>query len=353
MDQLAYLQVQITENAHFNGEGQTFEIAGDLVIPDNRAVENITVVQLDPTAARKTITKTGGSNVTLSNVKIDRGSDKAAGNITTSAGAFFNDVRGLTLDGVEVTGHGKGVGIYLLNVKNPKMRGLHVHDMRFSAASNPGTEQLFGIWLNNCAGFEFSPTVDRIESEISGVARPVQTDGVCISGCTDFKIKDPMISFCGEGIDLTGSLGNRKFEIIGGVLSDIDAFALKLANSASRATIHGVTFLRAGWSGFIASGPGAPGIPRCEDIDVIQCKAIDTGSNGRWASQNVAGYSVMQSNIDTTYPQGVRLISCTAQDTQAVRTMKYGARNDNGTLNKLIDFSSSGHTVSALLGAWG
>jgi hypothetical protein len=353
MDQLPYLNTELAAGS-FNGMGATFEVAGDLVIPDNRVLENVTIIQLDPTVTRKTITKTGGSNATLRNVKIDRGSDKVAGHIATSAGAFFNDVRGLTLDGVEVTGHGKGVGIYLLGVNNPVMRNLYVHDMRWSAASNPGTEQSFGIWMNNCAGFElFNPVVDRVESEIAGVVRPFQTDGICISGCTNFKITDPMVSFCGEGIDLTGSLGNRKFEINGGILSDIDAFALKLANSASRGTIHGMEFIRAGWSGFIASGPGEAGIPRCEDIDVIQCKAIDTGSNGRWAAQNVAGYSVMQAHIDLTYPQGVRLISCSAEDTQVVKTMKYAARNDNGTLNKLINFTASGWTVSKLLGTWG
>jgi hypothetical protein len=290
----------------------------------------------------------------LRNVKVHRGTDMAEGSISDSAGIWLANVTGVVvLDDIEVTGHGKGNGIALFGLVEPKLGRLHVHDMRFSAAS-ASSEQLIGIRLENCSRFTLpQPLVHGIDSEIASVVRAVQTDGITIAGCSDFTLLGPQVYSCGEGIDITGGAGNKRFSIVGGNLRDIDSFGIKCANSASFGLISDVNVRDAGYSGFVVSGPAESGLPKCEHIRFVNCNAINTGSNGNWSTQLVAGFAIMSGAYDPTWPQHIRFINCLALDNQPTKTMKYGYRNENNnTANKLISCESIGHTLTSTIGTF-
>lgn len=352
-DQLPFLQAAINASPVFDGAGATYELAGDLVLPDGALLSNINLIQLDQTANRKTVTKTGGWIKGLQKVSVHRGTNKAVGNISTSGGIWLSGVRGLhVFDDIEVTGNGPGAGVYMQNIYGPNLGRISVHDMRYSAASNPGTEQIFGIWMNMCSDFKLSaPDVHRIDAEIGGVVRALQTDGITVGGCRAFKIFGAVVSYCGEGIDVTGSNGNTEFEIVGGEIFDCDAFGLKLANSATKGKVRGVSARDCGWSGFVVSGPNFSGVA-CDDIEFVGCDSLNSGSNGYWSGGHTTGFSLLSSPSYSAYPSNVVFNGCTARDTQAVKTMKYGWRNENNSLtNRLRNCVSTGHINGALLGS--
>lgn len=358
MDQLTDLQAAINASPYFNGQGQTYEIAGDLCLPDHCALENINLVQLDQTDSRRTVKKIGGCDIRLRNVSVNVGSDSTLGNVTNSAGIWISGVNGVSLDEIDITGNGKLAGILLYGLVSPKLGRLRVHDMQFSAASDPGSEQLVGIWLNNCSRFTLpAADVSNITSVINGVTRAYQTDGIDCSGCHDFSITTPFVSMCGEGLDISGSAGNARFSVIGGHFWDIDSWGLKLCNSASSGVISDVIVRSAGYGGFTVGGASQSGLPHCENIQFIGCRAINTGSNGNWASQNTAGFSIMNGIYDAGYPMGVQFISCTARDTQGVPTMKYGFVGqpaiNSSSPNKMINCASFGYSIATTLGNFG
>lgn len=354
MDQLADVQSQV-DTGYFNGQGQTFEVAGNILPPDNCIIENATFIQLDPAVSRRTIYKNGGTGLRLHNVKVDRGSWLTYGTLSGSAGIWIASTSNVDLDKIEVTGHGLGSGVALHSLQSPRLGDIYVHDMRYSEASDPGSERVIGIWLNGCIRFTLDkPIVSRLDGEIGGVLRAYQTDGISISGCSDFSIIGAQVGICGEGIDITGSIGNSRFSVIGGNIHNIDSFGLKLANTASIGMIQGVTAMNCGYSGFVMGGASEQNIPNEEYIRLIGCQSVNAGSNGRWASYTTAGFSIMQGAYAPDYPQNVRLIDCLAIDWQATKTMKFGYRNENNsTTNRLINCQSVGHSIASVSGNFG
>lgn len=348
MDQLPDLLAQLAACPVLDGSGATYEIAGDLVLPDGALLQNVNLIQLAPGATRKSISKTGGWIKGLKNVSVHRGTDKSAGNINTSAGIYLCDVAGVEVfDEIDVTGDGKGCGIQMLEIHGPRLGKIRVHDMAYAGAATQ--EQIFGVWMNQCSDFQ----LDRVEVNRLGsdTGRFYQTDGVTVSGSVNFSITRPQISFCGEGIDLTGSVGNSRFEIIKGEITDCDAFSLKLANSASNGLIRQVKMARAGFSDFVASGPSQAGIARIENVTLYGCESLNPG-NDHWAASNITGFSIMTGSVDTSYPKGFSFLSCTATDTRPVKRMKWGFRNDCGTANRMANCTSTGHAIASVLGTF-
>jgi hypothetical protein len=354
-DQLALIQDRLNYNGYFNCKGQAYAISGDLVIPDGAELCNGELIQLDQCSNRRSITKTGGKNARIDRMKIYRGDDLRKGTITDSAGIWLYGVTGLTMNEVTVYGNGPGTGMRLISCNDSEFNALTAQDMRFAADSNPGTEQLVGIWFDGCRNFSLNrPVARRIDGTINGDTRPYQTDGIDFSGCRDFTVVGPQASFCGEGIDASGGDGNRAFTIIGGNITDCDSFGIKLANSASQGRVIGSTATRCGLGGFVVSGPTAPNLPRCERNAIVDCDSLETGSNGRWAAYNVTGFAVLSSGVDSSLPESIVFERCNAIDGQSIKTMKYGFRNENNNLrNKLVNCTSVGHSIQSTLGTFG
>src|SRR6478736_543247 len=349
MDQLPEIQAALALSPIWDGQGGVYEIAGDLVLPDGAMIENATFVQLAPSVTRRSLVKQGGWVRGLRNVKVDRGLDKQAGSLSNSAGIHLESC-GITavMDGIEVFGHGKGTGLYLLRVHNPvPILNLNVHDMRFSAASDPGSEQIFGLWLNSCSHVKvIDALIEKLGSDIPGANWFIQTDGITVSGGHAIELIRPVISFCCEGIDFTGSFGNRNFSIVGAKVRDCDSFGIKLANSARHGLVMECQVDDCARACFVISGPSEANLPRIEDIDFVQCTARNPGSSRNYPTWPTAAFQVMRGAFDYTYPQQIRFHNCVAQDTQVNKSMKYGFYNDNNNTSNILRYCSSiGHTI--------
>lgn len=356
-------------NPRFNGEGTTVEMNTDFALPDNAVIRDTTFVDINPQVgvARRILYKSGGAPVTLDRVKFNRGSNKLAGKMgtgfeDTSAALWLHNVPNVRLD-IEVTGHGRGVGLYVQDCKNLfPINPINIYGMQFESATAlpAGTkEQMIGVWMNYWdTGYESrwhleSPRIRDLTSKIAGVERAYQTDAIACGGSFLCSISNPQIGNVGEGIDFTGSRGNTCIEVHGGNFWDIDSFGIKVACTGQWGLIHDINLWNCGYSAVVASGSvSSEGTPTNELL-FHHINAFNTGSNGHWSAYNVAAFSVMQGSHHPTYPQGVVFESCTARDFGS--TMKYGFRNENNsTTNKLRgDWRSIGHTMAATSGTWG
>lgn len=357
MDSLEQIQTILNNTLVFDGNNETYGISGELVLPDGALVKNATFIQLSPETAQKTIKKQGGWIVGIQNITIDRGTNKYSGTNTNSAAIYLENCRITSfLEDIEIYGHGKGVGLYLLDIFNPpEIKNIYVHDMRFASETLPQYEQLCGIWLNQCSNITLlDPKIYNLGSDIPGQNSFIQTDAITVSGGYNINIIRPDINSCGEGIDFTGSLGNRQISIIGGTVKNCDSFGIKLANSVRQALVYRVIVENCGLAGFVISGPSEANLPLPQNIDLVHCKAINIGSNGNWASYLVSGFCILSTQYNPSYPQNVQFHLCTAEDTQLVKTMKYGFRNEtNNASNLLRNCSSIGYTTASTLGVWG
>lgn len=326
-------------NAHaagvrLSGLGKTYAVTGNITLPDGAYIEDATFKQLSPTSnTRRTLTKTSGNGpITLRRVKVDKNGATTDGLIGASgaAGIWISGINDIRLEDVEVTGNSKGAGIRLDNCDRLQIIRPHIHDMRWSNATDPGTEQILGLWCNDCTDVLVeNPRVSELDGQIaSDPVRDYQTDGITFGGCSNFSVIGGKVENCGEGLDITGSAGNNTFQIIGMTFEDIDAYGFKAANSASDGYVIGCIAKNCGLSGFVVSGAAEASLPNIEDITFIGCIARNTGSNGNWSASNVAGFAVLQGSFDTHLPAGIRFIECNAIDEQGSPTMKYGFRNE-------------------------
>lgn len=346
-----------------DGLGKTYAVSGNFTLPDNCYLENAAFKQLTPNnSSRRTLTKTSGTgNMTLRNVKIDKNGATTDGTIADAAGIWLANIDNVTLDNVEVTGNSKGTGLFLSTGSRYRVINCYIHDMRWTNGSDPGTEQIVGLWLNALTDVDvIAPRIRNLDGQIgASPVRAYQTDAITVGGCSNFRIIGGELENCGEGIDITGTSGNSRFSVLGTHARDMDSYGFKAANSASDGLFIGCTAFKCGLTGFLVSGAASSGLPRCEDIAFIGCKARDIGSNGNWSGSNVAGFAVLVGSFDTFLPAGVRFIECDAIDEQGTGTMKYGFRNEvtvsasNIRTNSMWGCHVDGATVADTLGQIG
>src|SRR6185503_18504398 len=124
-----------------------------------------TFKQLTPNDAnRRTLTCSSGSNMTLIRVKLDRNGIPTDG-LVSSAGIYLIGVTGLYMEDVEVTGNGLGLGLVLVNCSNFEVVRPYVHDMQWSMATDPGQEQMVGMWCVGCTdGLIDRPRIKNLTS---------------------------------------------------------------------------------------------------------------------------------------------------------------------------------------------
>lgn len=358
-DQLAYIQNQLDTTGRFDGAWGSYEICGTLFVRDDQILERVNLIQLDQSAAR-TVWARNSISPRIQGVSIERGEDTTIGTVGNTFALHVDSCTGdPVIDDILVTGNGPGVGIMLYGLKSLEVTRLRVRDMQYSCNSDPGTEQLVGIWLHHCEGVVVnSPVVSGLYGTIAGTQRAYQTDGISGSsnhGCT---ITSPSVRNVGEGIDFSGGdLGNSNCSIIGGNVMDCDSFGVKLANSASGCIVSGVHAIRCGFAGFVASGPSQPNLPKAWLNTFTGCVARDTGSNGKWDGKGViVGFSVMNNSLYVpSLPERIRFSECTAIDTQSFPTMQYGFRNENNNAYNVLSAGciSIGHTIARSAGTFG
>ncbi len=340
-------------------KGSVYAVSGNVTMPGTLKAQDLHFKQLDSagsTSRRTLVVSTGTGPLELRRIKVDRNGQTSEGSISNAAGIWIADVDDVVLEDVEVTGNSKGVGINIIDCNRVRVTRPYVHDMRWSDAIDPGTEQVVGVWFQRCTYIDIT---DYLIGNLDGViganpARAYQTDGLDFSGCSYYSVKGGKSYNVGEGIDTSGSDGNNFGSYVGITFIDCDSYGLKFANSARDHTVTGCQSIRCGLAGFTVGGPSQASLQGSSNITFTNCTAIDTGSNGNWAASNPTGFSVLSGTF-APKTQGIIFIGCRAIDRQGSATMKYGFRGETKPdfnikrLNKLLDCYSEGYTIAKTL----
>lgn len=395
-----------------DGEGKTYRVIGSLQIDRDITLQNIRLVQGEkelspellsenhPRFREKLFTRTllirspdkkKKLNIRLENIYIDRGTDETQGLPSDSAAIWLDGVKG-SLENIEITGNGSGMGIMIVNSSELKLAQVSIHDMFWKPwnskpqldynkvsqnwnevpywqLSRNGTEQFKGLYFDweriqeRIAGIHIvqSKKIDLENITIESLmARfednrliEYQTDGVTIGSNTDdIHINQLNASKVWEGIDLTGSpLANATVK--NSRVEDAHAFGFKMANGARKVILENNIALRCGLSGFVISGKNNPEHthPASGEIVIRNCVAKGTGVNGYWENiATIAGYRIMSSRIEN--PSHIRIESSKAITGVSNQNMAFGFHSeaDGDKTITVQNVESRGHTREAVRG---
>jgi hypothetical protein len=186
----------------------------------------------------------------------------------------------------------------------------------------------------------------------------LRTRGIAAGGNRELVIDDPQIVNTDQAIDISGSDGNTRVSVRRGTTTDCGSVGVKFANSAVQCSVIGHVVRRAGMWGFLVSGPTQRNLAlKTQDCTLADCQAFDIGYNNidddldsiGTGIEVQSGYGILFGDFDRSYPHGIHLIRCKAEDTQARRTMAYGFLNEvptdsaSAAANTLTDCVSHGH----------
>ena len=334
------------------GGNLTYGVSGNFNLLENSQLHNIKLKQLTPNASGdvRTLTSIGGNNIVLKNVTVDRNGDGTNGSINDDAGIYISGGSGHYFEQVEVYGNDLGTGFSVQSATDFIAKDILVHDINYVLGSNPGDDRVQGIWINNCSEFELRGAVARNLGGNFGAGQTTQwSRGITIAGCANFLVNGHIITDVDQGLDLTGSVGNRDFDISNGFTFNCRSWGHKFANSAYRGQVNNCHARSCGYAGFVVNGPSEVISVTPGDIDFNNCSAYNTGSNGVWTANNPAGFLILVGSEQTTEPTGIRFIGCRAIDKQGSPTMVNGFRNQtptpaDGAYNECIDCHVEGAT---------
>jgi hypothetical protein len=353
---LAAVVAGIAANKPVRGAGLTYGVNGHLQLPANAWLQDITIKQLTPGTQIRTVRSNDVDNIRLERVKVDRNGDG-------TLGALDNDSIGLHIDGgtghhledVEVYGDDAGTGLAVWLASNFQIIRPHVHDINYVRGSDPGDDMIQGIWILGCSKFSLvSPRVHDMGGTFPGQESVTQySRGLAIAFNSDFSIVDAHGWDLDQGCDISGSNGNERWSVTGGVMSDCFSAGWKGANSARDGTFNGCIAVRCGQAGFIFSGPAEDALEVLTgQVSVVNCAAYDTGNDYWLASQNVAGFRIVNSDFDPETCEGIHFYNCRAIDRRDTPLMEYGFHNAVTGKNAVSNCESIGHTVAAVGGTW-
>lgn len=292
-------------------------------------------------------------SVRLEKVKVLRGPHADAGMHSNSAGLYVVHAAPLTLKQVEITGDGKGSGLFVNGCQKVLMDAVHIHDIHwapyrgdvdFSAAElaadfgwnnspiydfNDRTgrfirvrvqEQLTGLTLTQSEDVEIiNSRIERIGTRIEGRFEPWQADGATISGVKNLTMRHCVISQVWEGIDFTGK-GVDGFLQEDIHISDTFAYGFKYAHPQKNGRVVNCTSTRAGFKSFIIGS-------ECENIEFIGCTALETGVDSRWKKPDRErnGISGFELDFDAEHtPRHITLRDCRAENVTSPNQMDFG-----------------------------
>lgn len=300
--------------------------------------------------------------VKLRNVKVLRGSHADAGMHSNAAGLYLVNAAPLTLEDVEITGDGKGSGLFVHHCAQVRIRRLNIHDIlwapyqgdvAFTAAllakefgwnnspiydfrERTGTfvrvrvqEQLTGMTLADAEDVEITDSrIERIGTRIEGKFVPWQADGLTVSAVKNFTMKDCVITGTWEGIDFTGR-GVDGFLQENIRISDSFSYGFKYAHPQKNGRVVNCVAERSGFKGFTIGS-------ECHNIEFIGCAALETGAGDAWrregrAINGIAGFDV---SFDEGHsPTGILLQACRAENVRFPQAMEFGFRTSDRARN--------------------
>ncbi len=285
-------------------------------------------------------------SVELEKVTILRGDHPDAGMHSNAAGIYLVDANPVTLTDVDISGDGKGSGLFIYRCDNVHMSHVNIHDItwapykgdrEFTAAELEADfqwnnspiydfdehrkkfvrvrvqEQVTGLTLVNGTNVEMVDCrIERIGTKIDGVFVPWQADGMTISGIKRLTIRDCYISQVWEGIDLTGQ-GNDGFIQENITIADTFAYGFKYAHPQKNGKVSNCEAVRAGLSGFTIGDES-------ENLAFYNCVARETGSKPYWyrngLPKGIAGFVVAGRNV--------LLKDCVSENKEFPNAMDFG-----------------------------
>lgn len=328
-----------------DGGNLSYAVAGSLEIKNNITLSNAKFLQKGFAVDIRTLMKSGGS-ITLKKVVVHRGQNERNGKEGNSAGIFLDGVSDSLLEDAEVTGNGYGAGIWIDRSNRVTLLRPFVHDMRWSTASEPGAERLLGIWINRSddVNILYGRVINLLGETGDTVYRSWQSDGVTLTGTRHTFILSTLVENTGEGFDVTGTDGNEHFEIAHSSAIDSDSYGFKVANSGRYGLIRDSVAIRAGYAGFVVSGPSEANLQiKSSEITIERSRAVSTGYNRRWSQYNVSGFLILEGRFDLSYPQKVRIVDSQSIDNEQ-RTTKFGFYSQVAG-SSVYNTDSVGHSV--------
>ena len=232
--------------------------------------------------------------VNLDHVKIDRGRSPEQGSRTDSAGIWIQNASRIDLKSVEITGNGKGYGLFVNRANDIRVDGLWIHDLVWapyrgdapltvSRASRIGwnsvpvrefreaglggkQSKFYGVRVQEqltCAAFSevaavriHNVRISRCMAQFDGGPLPWQADGLDISrSSTDVTIDGATIDSTWEGMDIVGNgSGVKKLAISNATVTNSFGFGLKLGRDVEGARLSNIRIDRAGVAGVVLYG---------------------------------------------------------------------------------------------------
>jgi hypothetical protein len=343
------------------GGNAQFAVSRTIMISGRKRpwIKSLRLRQLRPADSRKTLWFLRCDQIRIDQLQIDLGTAKSSGYFNESAGLWIDGGSNHRVSNVEAFGAGKNSLISIWNTTKSRYTNFYVHDADFDDPLATD-DVLQGIFLcRNSDCMVQSPRVFNLSGNASLHFPARFTRGLVLCGNTNVSIADADIANVDQGIDLTGSDGNRQCEVLRARVYQCNSVGVKLANSAVDCRVIESVAERCGLMGFFASGPAEDDLLyKTQDCAFIRCMSYEPGYNGFSDSAPCAGFRVERNRFDPEYPMGIRLIQCHAADRQSKRTMEYGFYDDvrpnskAGRPNELIDCTSSGHIKAIKYGPW-
>lgn len=396
-DDTAALRQALTQSDQFcfDGEGQTYSVSGTLRATKNLCLVNMRLVQhqpaydtsemirgdcppiTDPAAIvscgdpvisgdppadllaylniRTLLVRPEGDDDSLSvfmnKVVIDKGSDQRSGSRTDAAGIWIDRASSIALTDVEITGGGKGFGLFISASTNVVLTRLNVHDLAWApyagdtdltmkgvsargwntfpirefrfAGRNGVTQSGFkGVRVQeqiSCVAIVHSSfivlrdtTVERCGAEFAEGFLPWQADGITVRDTTtELTIEgDTRVASTWEGLDLIGGAGGiGKVNIRGATISDSFSFGVKWGYKVIDTVLEDTTINNAGLAGVVLYGPVRSAVVRDVRISGIGAVNSPTGTFSPW-NDNKAGLLIARGAIPGTeklYPEDVEI----------------------------------------------
>jgi hypothetical protein len=292
-------------------------------------------------------------SVKLERVKILRGGAADTGMHSNAAGLYLVNAGPVSLTDIEITGDGKGSGLFLSHCRQVRIDGLNIHDMlwapyrgdvEFTEAELRGDfrwnnspiydfneragrfirvrvqEQLTGMTLNTVEDVEMVRSrIERIGTTIDGKFLPWQADGVTVGSAKGLTIRDCEVGEVWEGIDLTGA-GVDGFLQENIRIHDTFAYGFKYAHPQKNGRVVGCVSERAGYRSFTIGS-------ECENIEFVNCTARETGVQGYWRREGQGPSGICGFELgfgEGLSPRRITLKDCRAENTGVPTTMEYG-----------------------------
>lgn len=321
-------------------------------------IRSLHLRQLEPVNGVSTLHFEKCDGIRIDKLAINVGNLRRSGDANSTFGLWIEGGSSHDVHNVEAFGHGKNSLIAIWATSKSIYDNLIARDAVFDDPTAQD-DVMQGIWLyRNRDCVVRNPVVANLTGNAAYGRRHfanLRTRGIALGGNERITIIDPRVQNVDQGVDLTGSDGNRQCIIEGGRTSDCGSVGVKFANSAVGCRVSNHVAERCGMYGFMASGPSETALPfKTQDCDFIDCISVDAGYN-RISFPDPSGFIVRRGEYDLDYPKGIRFIRCRAIDRQVVRTMKYGFFSDvpeGDRPNRLIDCSSVGHMRASRAGAW-